>query len=366
MALRGTTRSAAFAAAVASALVAGAIATGATPGDPGLRTPSSVPLVPPTAAAEAMPSPVPAAAADDGGRIYHGVHMSPGSAKWQAEIYREISDARWAKHLVDYRDDTHARWELQHWCGGALIAKDWVLTAAHCIISPDPEVPPVLQPGFDAQSGAMAVSKKAGVSLSTCVNAHVLSDNWRIRLGADDVAKGDGITFRIDCVVVHPRWKSSDMFHDDIALLHFVPDGPPPERDPKRVQQIKLSKDLALKEGESVTVMGWGKTEPVAGFAPSALLMGVALDVKSEEFCAAQLETRPGQIHPKVICAGAADAKTCLGDSGGPVVFTDNPNYLVGIVSWGRASCTGDAKPGVYTRVAAYTDWIEDVLKATL
>ena len=114
-----------------------------------------------------------------------------------------------------------------------------------------------------------------------------------------------------------------------------------------------------------MTVTGWGKTAPVPGFAPTARLMKAALDVEGEPACVRQLGTAPGQVDARVLCAGAPDRKTCLGDSGGPVVFTQGrPTLLVGVVSWGKAACTGDAKPGVYTRVATYRQWIDDVLGA--
>ena len=57
----------------------------------------------------------------------------------------------------------------------------------------------------------------------------------------------------------------------------------------------------------------------------------------------------------------------CAGDSGGPLISrtADGANgvmYLKGIVSYGDISCDGK-KPGVYTNVAHYIDWIKQNIK---
>jgi secreted trypsin-like serine protease len=215
-------------------------------------------------------------------------------------------------------------------CGGALIAQDWVLTAAHCVPDTEPE------------------------EINIYVGSSVLPS------GGPNPGSSGGVRSAVDGIIVHEAY--DDVTSDnDIALLHVT--GPIPSELRTAVAATpEHDKQYVFPLGDAV-VIGWGATEEGGGTTPQ--LMRVWVDIQDSELCEANYkEVIPNlEITDNMLCAGLPEGgqDSCQGDSGGFLgAPLGNGEYVqLGVVSFG----VGCARPklfGVYTRVAKYTDWIKE------
>lgn len=222
-------------------------------------------------------------------------------------------------------------------CGGSLISKRIVMTAAHCT--------------WSADWG---------------------SANW-VRLGdlnlveTNDDAKPQTIAIRER--IRHPNYKRPSEYHD-IAILRLEKDAIYDEYVRPACLPVDWPDvgydDKGLKNNKAVAT-GWGLVD-WADDNGSDNLLKVTLRLVSHASCNASffdggtsLELASGINNDWQMCAGEVGKDTCQGDSGGPLTVFNSDHHcmynVIGITSLGR-HC-GSIIPGVYTRVYHYIPWIE-------
>lgn len=208
-------------------------------------------------------------------------------------------------------------------CGGALIAQDWVLTAAHCVES------------------------------FTVANEVLDPSEVRVITGHPDLGAATAADrLQVSQIISHPLWRTEDPIPHDIALIELS--APAPLGSPIRVPEPADASLWAL--GQSGTVMGWGATNP-NGTQSSSVLREVDVPHRSDAQCAGS-----GYDPALSLCAGGvAGEDSCSGDSGGPLISPASGGVprVVGIVSSGPDPCAQAGLPAQYTEVAAFIPWLE-------
>ncbi|PIK42354.1 putative deleted in malignant brain tumors 1 protein-like isoform X1 [Apostichopus japonicus] len=247
------------------------------------------------------------------GRVVGGRDAGRGSAPWMARLF-----------LIE---GLHGRGGFV--CGGSLIDRQWVVTAAHCF---------------------NIIENLSARQLYVILGDH------------DTLATEDSqIYVLVEAFYLHEEY-DIDTFNNDIALIKLVT---PLQRYSSYVRPICLANRTIDREllvfGVSGRVSGWGAT--TEGGAPSLYLQEVQIPFIPYPTC--KVNFRPKYVFTKnMFCAGyeRGGADACQGDSGGPYAVEKASRwFLMGIVSWG-IGCGRHGSYGAYTRYSKYHQWVKRVI----
>merc|ERR1719239_283807 len=204
----------------------------------------------------------------------------------------------------------------QYMCGGTIVGKRHIITAAHCVVG--------------------------------------RVDRVELTIGATHMRKPHGKIIRQDIrdIRVHPYYRK-DMYGlavHDIAVL--VLDHPIDLKTYPHIKPACLPKTGVTSEdfvGKTGTVTGWGNTKKAKG--KTWPLQEVELSVLGN--CGKWKTEKPETF----FCAGVSNGhkSSCHGDSGGPLVVNDPKNNnamtLMGVVSFGVSSCKYLERPPAFADV---------------
>lgn len=215
-------------------------------------------------------------------------------------------------------------------CGGTVIAEQWVLTAAHCVIDlfGNPQEPSEIM----------------------------------VLAGSEDLDNPINQPIEIQQIITHPDFRSVEL-GSDIALLRLSTS--------VTVQPIALDTQVTSLNDRAF-IAGWGAIDAIGDETNQSfpkLLRGTFVDMTPGDQCATLFPEYADYANSTMICAGVPEGgrDSCQGDSGGPLyrVAGNSVTALSGITSWG-ISCGLAETPGIYTNVSSYIDWIQTNLSSAI
>ncbi|KAG7226694.1 hypothetical protein INR49_014042 [Caranx melampygus] len=220
-------------------------------------------------------------------RVVGGHVARPNSWPWQISL--------------QYRSGSR----YYHTCGGTLIEKGWVMTAAHCVDS---------------------------------------ARTWRVVIGEHDLNSNSGREQikEVANVYIHPGWDSNRVSKGyDIALLRLSSDAT--LNSYVQLGSLPPSGQI-LPHNNLCYITGWGRTS--TGGSLSAQLKQAHLPLVDHKTCTST-DWWGSIVKSTMVCGGGGAESGCNGDSGGPLNCLVNEKYYVhGIASFVSSyGCNYPKKP---------------------
>lgn len=199
-----------------------------------------------------------------------------------------------------------------HICGGAIIDKRWITTAAHCL---------------------------DGYQQAT----------YTILVGTNDRLSG-GTKYHPEKWIIHPRYNQPPL-NNDIGLIHLTSD----IEFTARVQPIEIDFH-EVPAGATITLTGWGLLE--SGGEIPVKLQTINLNTISYEECKWRHGGSPNVDVGHLCTLNGPGQGACNRDSGGPLTYKEK---LVALVNWGSIPCAQGA-PDAHAKLSFFYEWVRTTI----
>jgi len=216
------------------------------------------------------------------------------------------------------------QFEGSHFCGGALISSEYVLTAAHCIT-------------MGPQGG------------------------FKVVLGLHDQKRtvGQPEEYDVESTIAHADFSmpgGGNFITNDIAIIKLAE---PYNTGNAYAQVIEMAEHGDEFDGDNCKLTGWGRLSGIGNKLPD-ILQEVDTTAITTDACSQKWKSWGFKMIQTQICFFNGKGGACQGDSGGPAICEKDGNWvLAGVTSGGSPVCNV-RKPSVYTRVSEFRDWITE------
>ena len=210
-----------------------------------------------------------------------------------------------------------------HYCAGCIINKNWIVTAAHCLLSK------IQVKSTTLVAGSISVTGKASTTQTRSIDHYVINDLYL------------GGTSPYDIGLVYTKtpfvWSSA-------------------------VSAVVLPPSSSTPTGNSL-LYGWGSTSKTNNAKYPTDLQVATVPIITLKACESALGPKGHDVHNTNLCTGplSGGVGICTSDSGGPLIQKLNGNnVLIGIVSWGKLPCGQSNSPSVFVKVSSFISWIAE------